>query len=240
MPTTTFIKAVPQSIHKQLEGAIENRVLACLPESEQKTLAPYFRQVPLKQGSVLHEPETPVETVYFPLSGAVSLLAVTKGGEAVQTAIVGPEGAVGLFGHIEPWLANTRAIVQVPGIAKAISTAVLWSAIVQSEPARDLIAQYIEKLLEQTQQIVACNALHSVEERVASWLRRISDRINSAEIPITQEILGQMLGVRRTTVTIVAQKLQRDGIIRYRRGHIVIADPIGLRGLACECYDARR
>jgi CRP-like cAMP-binding protein len=95
-------------------------------------------------------------------------------------------------------------------------------------------------LLQQTQQMVACNALHSLEERMARWLLEVSDRINDTELPVTQEILGQVLGVRRTTVTLIAQKLQQEGRIRYRRGHIAIMNPDALRAIACECYDVNR
>lgn len=165
MPGSAFINADYGAVHKPLNRVIENHLLACIPAPVLALLAPHFKQIRLDQGAVLHEPE--IETAYFPLSGAVLLFAVMKGGEAVETAIVGHEGAVGLIGHIGPWQAHTRAIVQVPGIAKAIPLAVFWTAVLQSEHVRDLIARYKETLLQQTQQMVACNALHSVEERVA-------------------------------------------------------------------------
>jgi CRP-like cAMP-binding protein len=235
-----FINADHRAVAKAPDRVIENRLLGCIPAPALALLAPHFKPIPLNQGAVLHEPETPIETAYFPLSGAVLLLAVMKGGEAIETAIVGHEGAIGLIGHMGSWQARTRAIVQVSGIANAISVAVLRNVVLQSEPIRDLIVRYKETLLQQTQQMVACNALHTVEERVARWLLEVSDRINSTELPATQDILGQVLGVRRTTVTLVAQKLQQKGLIRYRRGRILIRRPDALRTVACECYNVNR
>jgi len=240
VPSGPFINADYRAVHKPLDRVFENRLLAAIPAPVFALLAPHFKQIPLNQGAVLHEPETPIETAYFPLSGVVLLLAVMKAGEAVETAIVGREGAIGLIGHIGPSQAHTRATVQVPGIAKAIPVAVLRRVALQSEHVRGLIARYQEMLLQQTQQMVACNALHSLEERMARWLLEVSDRINDTELPVTQEILGQVLGVRRTTVTLIAQKLQQEGRIRYRRGHIAIMNPDALRAIACECYDVNR
>ena len=240
MSSGPFINADYRAVHKPLDRVFENHLLAGIPAPVFALMAPHFKQIPLNQGAVLHEPETPIETAYFPLSGVVLMLAVMKAGEAVETAIVGREGAIGLIGHIGPSQAHTRATVQVPGVAKAIPVAVLRRVALQSEPVRELIARYQETLLQQTQQMVACNALHSLEERMARWLLEVSDRINDTELPVTQEILGQVLGVRRTTVTLVAQKLQQEGRIRYRRGHIVIMNPDALRAVACECYDVNR
>jgi CRP-like cAMP-binding protein len=217
---------------------MENCLLSCLTEPDLALLSPALKQVVLKQGSILHEPDSSVETVYFPLSGAVSLLAVTKGGEAIEIASVGRQGAVGLSAHSGSWRARSRAIVQVPGLAKAIPSHVLRTAISKSEHIRDLMVRYMETLSAQSQQLAACNALHSVEERLARWLLQLSDRIGAAELPVTQEMISQMLGVRRTTVTLVAQKLQHDGLLSYRRARITIVNPAALHASACECYEA--
>jgi CRP-like cAMP-binding protein len=215
-----------------------NRLLSCLDASDLALLAPHFRQVPLIHGDVLHEPAAAVDWVYFPLSGAVSLVTVMKGGEAIETGSVGREGAIGLSAHSGLWQTRSRALVQAPGTAKAISSSMLRAALAQSEQIRDLAIRYREALSAQAEQIAACNALHSVEERIARWLLQASDRLDGAELPVTQDALSQMLGVRRTTVTIVAQKLQQNDLIRYRRGHIIIVNPGELHALACECYDA--
>jgi CRP-like cAMP-binding protein len=217
---------------------MENRLLACLAARQFAQLAPHLKQVSLLHGAILHEPDTQVEWVYFPMSGAVSLLAVMKGGQEIEIASIGREGAVGLSARSGPCRARTRALVQVAGVAKAIPSPVIRLAIARDEFIRDVMIRYKSTLSAQTQQIAACNALHSVEHRLARWLLQMSDRIESIEFPVTQHTLSCMLGVRRTTVTLVAHKLQQDGIIHYRRGHLVIVNPGALRALACECYDA--
>jgi CRP-like cAMP-binding protein len=128
--------------------------------------------------------------------------------------------------------------VQVPGIAKAIPSSAIRAALTQSVSLRDLLVSYKGRLSAQSGQLAACNALHPVDERVARWLLLLSHRIGSAELPVTQDTISQMLGVRRTTVTFVAQKLQQDGLIRYQRGRISIVNPTRLQAMACECYDA--
>jgi len=217
---------------------MENRLLARLAPSDLALLQPHFKQVSLLQGAVLQEPGTLVEWVYFPLSGAVSLLAVMKGHEAVEIASVGREGAIGLSAHSGPWKACAGAIVQVPGIARAISPPMLRIAMVQSEHIRDLMARHVETLWTQTHQIAACNALHSVQQRLARWLLQLSDRVGSTELPATQEMIAEMIGAQRTTVTLAAQRFQRKGLIQYRRARIIITSPTALRALACECYEA--
>jgi hypothetical protein len=143
-----------------------------------------------------------------------------RGGEAVEIASVGREGAVCLSTRPGPWHARSRAMVQVPGIAKAIPSSAIRAAIAQSVSFRDLLVSYKGRLSAQSGQLTACNALHTVEERVARWLLQLSDRIGSAELPVTQGTISQMLGVPRTTVTLVAKNFQQGGLIRYRRGRI--------------------
>ena len=213
-----------------------NRLLASLRPMDLALLAHHWRRTTLDHGAVLQEQEAAVENVYFPLSGAVSLLAMMHGGEGVETAIVGREGAVGLFADFGPWRACVRAIVQAPGIAEVVPLSQLRLAASHSDALRRTLLRYKETLSSQAQQAAGCNALHSVEERTARWLLQLADRIEHNELPVTQDTLSQMLGVRRTTVTLVAQKLQHDGLIRYRRGRIVVTDRAALQALACECY----
>ena len=219
---------------------MENRLLSYFAAPDLALLTAHFSELVLKQGAVLHEPETLIETVYFPLSGAVSLLAVMKGGVAIEVANVGREGAVGLSTHSGVWLARTRATVRVPGSAKAIPSQLLKTIIGQNASIRERMVRYKQKLSAQTAQLAACNGLHSVEERLTRWLLQMLDRIDDIELPVTQQTLSQMLGVRRTTVTDAVHKLRRDGLIRYTRGNIVIVDPDGLHSLACECYEVFR
>jgi CRP-like cAMP-binding protein len=221
-------------------GPSRNRLLASLPASDLSLIARHLKRIPLDHAAVLQEQDAPVELVYFPLSGAISLLTVMRDGDAVETAIIGREGAAGLVADFGPWLACTRAIVQAPGSAECIPAPLLKAIAGQSDETSRLLLRYKEALSAQVQQTAACNALHSVEERMARWLLQALDRCDSPELPVTQDFLSQMLGVRRTTVTIVARKFQYDGLIRYRRGRIVVVDRDALQKLACECYETCR
>jgi CRP-like cAMP-binding protein len=214
----------------------ENRLLKGLDPADFALLGQHLWQVPLLQGLVLQEQEAPVEQVYFPLSGVISLISVLEGGAMVETAMVGREGVVGAFAGLGPWNAFTRAVVQIPGIAGVIPTSCFQSAVSQSVRIRNLILRYKEGLLAQVQQTAACNALHSLEARLARWLLQASDRLDDQQLPLTQDCLAQMLGVRRTTVTLMAGKLQEDNLITYHRGHITLVDRAGLERVACECY----
>jgi CRP-like cAMP-binding protein len=217
-----------------------NRLLRALDGADFALLSPHLKHVPLRQGQILQEQEALVEEVYFPLNGVLSLISVMAGGELVETATVGREGAVGAFGGLGPWHAFSRASVQLPGTAAMIAVTHFQAAARQSGHIRDLILRYKEALLAQVQQTAACNALHQVEARLARWLLQTLDRADDASLPLTQDFIAQMLGVRRTTVTAVAGKLQELGLIRYHRGHIVVLDRARLEETACECYAAIR
>jgi CRP-like cAMP-binding protein len=219
---------------------VQNRLLAALEQADYSLLSPHLRTAYFPQGVILQEQEAPVDDVYFPLSGMVSLVSVMENGHAVETAVVGREGAVGAFVGLGRWNAFTRATVQIPATVAVISASHFQEAVSQSEPIRDLILKYKEALLGQIQQTAACNALHPLESRLARWLLQAFDRTDEREVPLTQESLAHMLGVRRTTVTVVASRLQADGLIRYQRGHIVVLNRVGLEELACECYRAIR
>jgi CRP-like cAMP-binding protein len=213
-----------------------NRLLRAFEEADFDLLAPHLRHMPLPQGLVLQEQEALVEDVYFPSSGVVSLISVMQGGEVVETATVGREGAVGAFGGLGPWRAFTRAVVQVPGVAEVISVARFQAAASQSSRIRNLILRYKEALLAQVQQTAACNALHPLEARLARWLLQTLDRADNSELPLTQDLMAHMLAVRRTTVTLIASQLQEAGLIRYRRGLLQVLDRSRLEETACECY----
>jgi CRP-like cAMP-binding protein len=163
-----------------------------------------------------------------------------RGRGAVESASIGRSGVIGASAGLGARSAFARAIVQLPGTAAWLSAAHFYAAASQSQAIRDLIVHYNDLLLAQTQQSVACNALHVLETRLCRWLLQTHDCIDSDAIPLTQELLGQMLGVRRTTVTIAARLLQSAGLIRYRRGVIQILDRKGLEEISCECYAAVR
>jgi CRP-like cAMP-binding protein len=213
-----------------------NRLLSALGGADFALLAPHLRDVPLIQGVVLQEQEAPVENVYFPLSGVISLISVMQGGQVVETAMVGREGAVGAFGGLGPWNAFTQAVVQLAGIAAAIPVSRFQAAVGQSDRIRNLVLRYKEALLAQVQQTAACNVLHPLESRLARWLLQTLDRASDPELSLTQDFMAQMLAVRRSTVTLIAGKLQEAGLISYRRGLLVVRDRSRLEEAACECY----
>src|SRR5262245_54278874 len=217
-----------------------NRFLAALRAQDFALVAPHLRSVSLQHGAALHEPGDDIEHVYFPQSGMISLVVVMRNGATVETATVGRGGAVGTSAGLGSRCAFGRAVVQLPGAAASIPVSA-FHAIADKNPAiRSLVVRYNDLLIRQIQQSVACNALHSLEARLCRWLLQTHDCVDGDVVPLTQEFLGQMLGVRRTTVTIAARLLQATGMISYRRGHIHILDRAAIEKLACECYTAVR
>jgi CRP-like cAMP-binding protein len=221
---------------RRLDDGRSNRFLATLPPHDFSLLAAHLRTIPLERGVMLHDVGEEIEHVYFPHSGMVSLVAVMQSGVTVETATIGRAGVIGASAGLGARFAFGRAIVQLPGTAAWISASQFQAAAAQSQAFRDLIVRYNDVLLAQVQQSVACNALHALETRLSRWLLQAHDCVDGNVIPLTQEFLGQMLGVRRTTVTIAASLLQSAGLIRYRRGHIQILDRKALEDITCECY----
>ncbi|QFU16934.1 Crp/Fnr family transcriptional regulator [Microvirga thermotolerans] len=218
---------------------VSNRLLASLQPRDRALLDPYLEAVTLYQGEVLFEPGDDVTRTYFPCASTMaSFVVVMQSGRAAEAATVGREGALGGIVSSGYKPAFTRAEVQIPGPALRIETSRLEDAKERSATLRDLFSRYADALLAQIIQSVACNALHSLEARCCRWLLTTQDRVNSAEIPLTQEALAEMLGVQRTTVTSVARALRARGLIRYARGQIVILDRARLEGAACECHSA--
>jgi CRP-like cAMP-binding protein len=225
---------------RQLEHGRFNRFLATLPPHDFSLLAPHLRTLALERGVMLHDVGEQIEHVYFPHTGMVSLVAVMQNGAAVETATVGRAGAIGASAGLGASTTMARAVVQLPGTAAWLSASHFHAAAVQSQAIRDLIVRYNDLLLAQVQQSVACNALHALEARLCRWLLQTHDCTVGDMIPLTQEVLGQMLGMRRTTITIAARLLQGAGLIRYRRGQIQILNRAALEGIGCECYGAVR
>jgi len=221
---------------RQPEHGQFNRFLASLPPHDFSLLAPHLRTIALERGVMLHDVGEEIEHVYFPHTGMVSLVAVMQSGATVETAAIGRMGVIGASAGLGARSTFARAIVQLPGTAGWLSASHFHAAASQSQAIRDLIARYNEVLLAQVQQSVACNTLHTLEARLSRWLLEAHDCVDGKDIPLTQEFLGQMLGVRRTTVTIAARLLQTAGLIRYRRGLIQILDRGALEEIDCECY----
>jgi CRP-like cAMP-binding protein len=216
-----------------------NRVLAALPPVEMVLLSPALREVSLSRGTVLHEPGDEVDSVYFPHEALISLATVMQDGQSIETATIGREAALGMTTALSLACATARAVVRVPGTAARISATEFRAATSKGTALRDLAMRCNQLLIVQTQQSAACNALHNTESRICRWLLDYSDRAGDA-LELTQDLLAQALGVRRTTVTLIAQLLQTAGAIRYRRGVIQILDRAALERSACECYRSIR
>lgn len=220
---------------------VNNRLLAMLPEADIVSLAPHLQTVTLKPDAVLMQSGDRIEHVYFPHSGTVSFMVDMPDGQTVGCAIVGREGALGALSVLGPSRSATTAVVRSPGTASQISASRFHIAVGQSRAIRQIVEIHARAVLAQIQQVAACNALHPVENRMAGWLLQIHDRAESNVLPMTQETLAQLLGVRRTTVTQALQKLRASGAVRYgRRAIIEIADRPRLEEGACECYDIIR
>jgi CRP-like cAMP-binding protein len=207
-----------------------------LPQAELENLVPSISVVSLDQGTVLNEPGDEPERVYFPHTGMISLLAVMADGKAVETATVGREGVVGAMAGLGLHVPLTRAVVQTRLIASRIPSASFRRLAQTSVVLRDIIVRYNDILLGQVQITAACNALHPIQKRLARWILQTRDRIDSDLVPLTQELLSEMLGVRRSSVSEIANRLQTTGLIRYSRGTIEIVNRPGLEAAACECY----
>jgi CRP-like cAMP-binding protein len=217
-------------------GNGRNRLLAALSPADFSLLAPNLKDISLTQGDVLQEAGEAIQHVYFPHSGMISLLAVMQNGSAVETATVGREGAAGAMSGLGSRIAPHRSVSQIEGIASRIAAARFEAAVNGSASIKDLVVRYSDGLMMMIQQSAGCNALHTLETRLCRWLLQTRDRSDTNRLSLTQEFLSQMLGVRRTKLTLIARDLQDAGLIRYRRGQIEILDRSGLEAKACECY----
>jgi CRP-like cAMP-binding protein len=197
-------------------------------------ISPHLSLVNLHVADVLGETHQRIEKVYFPHSGIISCVVVLLGGDAIVTGMVGNDGAFGASQALDDKVSLNHVITQVAGVASVITSDRLREASSEFPSLRVLLIKYDEFLFSQVQQTAACNAVHSVEARTCKWLLRMHD-LAGDDLPLTQEFLAQMMGVRRTSVTAVAGGLQKAGMITYRRGQIHIVDLNQIRRSACEC-----
>ena len=214
-----------------------------LQRNASKTLAliaPHLHKVKLAQGTVLHESGEAISSVYFPLSGMVSMLAVLKSGEAIEAGVIGREGFVGGFLGVRGWRSLGQAVVQLNGEAMRLNVRHFKKAYDASDELRILVNAYQSVVYFQAQQTAACQALHPVEARMCRWLLQAQDAAGTDTLHLTQELLSHMLGVRRTSVSGSANKLQEEGLIGYKRGVIRIRDRKALEKSSCECHAAVR
>ncbi|UWU80204.1 Crp/Fnr family transcriptional regulator [Bradyrhizobium huanghuaihaiense] len=216
---------------------VGNRLLAALPPADFALLAPHLRKVELQHDAVLVRSGDKIEHLSFPCSGAVALIMELPNGQTAATAVIGNDGAVGLLTALGPTRSPMTAVVRVAGTALQISPARFHNALERSPAIASSVQLLTRTLLTQFQHVAACNALHSVEARLARWLLHIHDRTDGGDIlPLTQETLSELLGVRRTTVTHVVSALRSSRAIKSnRRGQLEI-DRHRLEIIACECY----
>jgi CRP-like cAMP-binding protein len=217
---------------------LDNRMLAAMPPAIRRLLALDLKEKSFKQGVILQEAGEPVDQIYFPQTGMISFVVITQDGAAIEAATVGREGSVGIHSAFGRRISFTRAVAQISSKCSYLPAERFRKAVENDGTVRELIERYTELMLAESQQIAICNAKHHAEERLCRWLLQTRDRIEGDILPLTQEFLSEMLGVRRTTVTLVARALQSAGLIKYRRGIIHIQDVEGLKQGACECYAA--
>lgn len=223
-------RPAPSAFANTLLRAVEPHVLAHFTER--------LQDFPLSKGDLLHEPGEPVEWVYFPESGLIGVLSETMAGESVESAMVGRDGALGVFEACGSRQSFHRAVVQIPGHARRIRASGYRELFDASSALRTAVHKYVELLLAEARQSVACAALHAVESRLSRTILEALDRSGADTVlPLTQESLAHMLGVQRTTVAVCLSALQRAGVIRSGRGSLEVLDRVGLERAACVCRD---
>jgi CRP-like cAMP-binding protein len=218
----------------------QNKLLAAFPAEDIAALEPHLETINLSSGRVLYECRQTIRHAYCPLNCVISLVAVLEDGRSAEVALFGCEGATGVASSFVTRESFGRYVVQIPGRASRIAMDRLEDILDGSPAVRDLVRNYVEALLKQTFQTVACNALHSVEARCCRWLLSTHDRMDQDTLPLTHEFLAEMLGVQRSTVSAVTYPLQTAGLIRQSRGVITVTDRAGLEEAACECYSTTR
>jgi CRP-like cAMP-binding protein len=214
----------------------QNHLLAALPAEEFGRLAPHLELVPMLLGESIYEPGSQLQHVYFPTTAIVSLLYVLESGASAEIAGVGNEGMLGIALFMGGDTTPSSAVVQTAGHAYRLQARLLKEEFRRAELMQRLLLRYTQALLTQMCQTTACNRHHSIEQQLCRWLLLTLDRLPSNELVVTQELVASALGVRRESITEAAGKLQRAGLIRYRRGHLTVLERSGLEAGACECY----
>ena len=213
-----------------------NELLAALPEAEWHRWQPLLEFVRMPLGQVLYESGRTLSHVYFPTTAIVSLLYVMENGASAEIAVVGKEGVVGISLFMGGGSTPSRAVVQSAGIGFRLRSDVVKEEFDHSHPVMHLLLRYTQALITQMSQTAVCNRHHSLDQQLCRWLLLSLDRLKGDELVMTQELIANMLGVRREGVTEAALNLQKAGLIRYVRGHITVLDRPGLEQRTCECY----
>ena len=214
----------------------QNHLLDALPADDYDRLAPHLELIPMGLGDVLYESGAELRYVYFPTTSIISLLYVMEDGASAEIAIVGNEGILGISLFMGGETTPSRAVVQSAGHAFRLKAELLKNEFGRYGPTMHLLLRYTQAMITQMAQTAVCNRHHSVDQQLCRWLLLSLDRLTSNELSMTQELIANMLGVRREGVTEAAGKLQDAGLIRYQRGRITIVDRPGLEARSCECY----
>jgi len=219
----------------------ENRILSALPDADRERLLASMDEVELDRGDPVYAANGPIKHIYFPRIGVLSMVIDTTDGRTVEVGTIGPEGFAGLPILHEADTSPVRVYCQAtPCICRRLATSLFEREVRSPSVMQSLANRYAQAHLNLAGQSIACNSLHPVEERLARWLLMTQDRVKMDELNLTQEILSQMLGVRRASVTTAAGTLQKAGLIDYRRGKIKVLDRPGLEAATCECYGVVR
>jgi CRP-like cAMP-binding protein len=219
-----------------VERTQENLLLAALPLDESQRWLPLMEAVDMPLGAVLYEPGVTLTHVYFPTTAIVSLLYVMENGGSAEIAVVGNEGIVGVSLFMGGESTPSRAVVQSAGMGFRLRAQIMKNEFYRAGPVLHLLLRYTQALITQMSQTAVCNRHHTLDQQLCRWLLLSLDRLQSNELVMTQELIANMLGVRREGVTEGALKLQQAGLIRYARGHITVIDRPGLERRSCECY----
>jgi CRP-like cAMP-binding protein len=218
----------------------QNHLLDALPPAERERIFPHLRLVKLPLGTVLYESGDTQRYVYFPIDAIVSLLYVLKDGASAEIAVVGNDGAIGVALFMGGATMTNRAIVQSAGSAYRLTRKRIEEELARHGDMLHVLLRYTQALITQMAQTAVCNRHHSVDQQLCRWLLLSLDRLSSNKLIMTQELIANMLGVRREGVTEAAGKLQKAGVIEYRRGRITVLDRPRLEGMSCECYEVVR
>ena len=219
-----------------MHNPADNQILAALPEEEATRLFPQLTLIEFPLGMSVYESGDVQRYIYFPTDSIVSLLYVLKDGASAEIAVVGNEGAIGVALFMGGETTPSRAIVQSAGLAYRLSSRALKEEFDRHGQMLHLLLRYTQSLITQMAQTAVCNRHHSVDQQLCRWLLLSLDRLSGSRLNMTQELIANMLGVRREGVTAAAGKLQKLGVIRYVRGHITVLDRPKLETLSCECY----
>src|SRR5438093_3212944 len=220
----------------ELSGADENYLLSALPDEEYKHLIPCLEPVTFALGQVVYDSGGRLDYIYFPTTSVVSLLYTMEDGTTAEMGLTGNDGVVGIALFLGGETTPNRAVVQIAGRALRMKARVVKEEFARGGPFQRLLLRYTQALITQISQTAVCNRLHSVEKQLCRWLLLSHDRVKADELIMTQELIADMLGVRREGVTVAAGRLQDDGAISYVRGHIQILDRQKLEDAVCECY----